>query len=397
MRAGVDTASAAAPGATSLLARGKVHIVHLLSSFGMGGQERVALDLALGQVRAGHRVTALSLAPAPDGPMAEQFRAAGAEAVRVARSRPGLDPVLVLRLARWIGANAVDLAHTHNRMALIYGAPAAALSGVAVVHTKHGNNPEGGAQLLVARLAARGADAFVAVSPETAAFARRRNEVAERRLAVIPNGIELGRFRPDPAARRRVRDALGIDGAAWVVGTVGRIAEEKNQALLLRAMAPLLAPATRLVVAGDGPLLPSLSELAGALGVGAFVHLLGARRDVPDVLNALDAFVLCSDTEGLPLVIPEAMASGLPVVSTRVGGVPGVVDEGRTGFLVPPGDEEALRGRLAMLRDHPEIGAACGAQARQDAVTRFSAERMLGAYMQVYERVLSRRSRRPPR
>ncbi|HEY6005026.1 MAG TPA: glycosyltransferase [Anaeromyxobacter sp.] len=370
------------------------HIVHVLSSFAMGGQERVALELAIGQLREGYRVTALSLAPPPDGPLAAEFRAAGAEVARVSRPRPGVDLALILRLSRWLKENGADLAHTHNRMALIYGAPAARLSGIAVVHTKHGNNPKGGTRLIAGNLAGRFLDAFVAVSEETAAFARRRREIDERRLTVIPNGIELGRFHPEPSARRRVRQELGIEERAWVLGTVGRVAVEKNQQLLLRAAAPLLSPRSHLVVAGDGPLLQSLSDLAAALGVAPFVHLLGVRRDVPDVLNALDVFVLCSNTEGLPLAIPEAMATGLPVVSTRVGGVPNVIEEGVTGFLVPVGSEEALRGRLTALEADPERSRACGRRARSAAVARFSAERMRREYVELYERVLSRRAGR---
>jgi glycosyltransferase involved in cell wall biosynthesis len=375
----------------------KAHVAHILSSFEMGGQERVALDLAASQVRADYKVTALSMAPPPDGPLAAEFRAVGAEVDRVARPRPGVDPMLVLRLARWLRKNAVDLAHTHNRMALIYGAPAGRLSRAAVVHTKHGNNPRGGTRLVAGKLAARFVDAFVAVSPETAQFARSRNEVDERRLSVIPNGIELGRFHPEPAARERIRAELGIGAGDWVVGTVGRIAVEKNQALLLRAVAPLLGPAARLVVAGDGPLLPSLSELAGSLGIAGFVHLLGVRRDVPDLLNAMDLFVLCSNTEGLPLAVPEAMATGLPVVSTSVGGIPTVVDEGETGFLVPVGDEAALRDRIARLQADPAMSRAWGDRARSAAVARFSAERMQRDYLELYERVLSRRRVGPRR
>jgi glycosyltransferase involved in cell wall biosynthesis len=359
----------------------------------MGGQERVALDLATWQVRAGHRVTAVSLAPPPDGPFAAEFVAAGAVVDRVARPRPGVDPALFVRLARWFRAKGVDLAHTHNRMPLIYGAPAAWFAGVGVVHTKHGSNPKGGTRLMAGNLAARFVDAFVAVSPETAAFAGSRREVDPRRLSVIPNGIELARFHPDPGARARIRSELGIAPGTWVVGTVGRVAVEKNQAMLLRAAAPLLGEATRLIVVGDGPLRTSLSELASSLRVAPWVHLLGARGDVPDVLNALDAFVLCSDLEGLPLVIPEAMAVGLPVVSTRVGGIPTVIDEGRTGFLVPAGDEDALRRRLTTLRAETEKGRACGARARSEALGRFSAERMATDYLQVYERVLSRHGR----
>ncbi|HEU4728457.1 MAG TPA: glycosyltransferase, partial [Kofleriaceae bacterium] len=265
-------------------------IAHVLSSFGMGGQERVAFDLAVSQLRAGCRVTALSLAPPPDGPLAAEFRAAGAEVVRVARSRPGVDPVLIVRLARWMRKHGVELVHTHNRMALIYGAPAGRLAGARVVHTKHGRNPRAGSRLVAGNLAGRCVDAFVAVSPETAEVARARREVDERRLLVIDNGIELGRFHPDATARVRIRQELGIPADAWVIGTVGRVAPEKNQALLVTATAPLLGPTTRLVIAGDGPLLPALTEKVHSLGIAGFTHLLGARRDVPDLLNALDTF-----------------------------------------------------------------------------------------------------------
>ena len=367
------------------------HVAHVLSSFAMGGQERVALDLAASQVRAGFQVTAVSLAPPPDGPLAEEFRAVGVGVDRVARPRPGVDPLLVVRLSRWLRRSRVALAHTHNRMALIYGAPAARIAGARVVHTKHGNNPKGGSRLVAGNLAGRLVHAFVAVSPETAEFARRRREIDDRRLTVIANGIDLGKFHPQPDGRTRVRGELGIDADAWVVGTVGRVAVEKNQALLVRAAAPLLGPKVRLVVAGDGPLLPSLSDVAGSLGVAPFVHLLGARRDVPDVLNALDAFVLCSTTEGLPLAVPEAMATGLPVVSTRVGGIPTVIDEGETGFLVPVGDEAELRDRITRLRADPELRRACGERARAAAIARFSAERMQRDYIELYRRVLADR------
>jgi glycosyltransferase involved in cell wall biosynthesis len=367
----------------------KTHVAHILSSFDMGGQERVAYDLAVSQLRAGCTVSALSLSLPPDGPLAAEFRAAGAQVDRVARPRPGVDPMLVLRIARWLKQHRVGLAHTHNRMALIYGAPAARLSGAAVVHTKHGNNPRGGTRLIAGNLAGRFVHAFVAVSRETAEFARKRREIDERRLFVIPNGIELGRFHPAPAARARVRAELGLAPDTWVVGTVGRVAVEKNQALLIKAMAPLLGPRMQLVIAGDGPLMAELTALRGTLTSPQFVHLLGVRRDVPDVLNALDVFALSSSTEGLPLVVLEAMATGLPVVSTRVGGIPNVLDEGDTGFLVPAGDELALRERLAGLAAAPADSRACGERARAAAVTRFSADRMQRDYLELYARVLS--------
>ena len=365
------------------------HVAHILSSFAMGGQERVAFDLAVSQHRAGWPVTVLSLAPPPDGMLADELRAAGIAFARVARDKPGVSPSLIVRLAWWLRQNGVGLVHTHNRMALIYGAPAGRLAGAAVVHTKHGSNPKGGTRLVAGNLAGRCVHAFVAVSPETADVARRRREVAQRRLLVITNGVELARFHPDPAARAAIRLELGLPGDAWVIGTVGRIAKEKNQALLVRAMAPLLGPRTRLVIAGDGPLLPQLSAQIEELGLSQVARCLGVRRDVPAVLNALDTFVLTSDTEGLPLVVLEAAATGLPIVSTAVGGIPTVVAEGETGYLVPVGDEHALRDRVAGLIADPAASRAMGARARDAAVSRYSAERMRREYLELYERVLA--------
>jgi glycosyltransferase involved in cell wall biosynthesis len=158
---------------------------------------------------------------------------------------------------------------------------------------------------------------------------------------------------------------------------------------MLRAVAPLLGPKTRLIIAGDGPLLPPLKELAAQLQITAHAHLLGVRRDVPAILNALDVFAMSSDTEGLPLGVLEAMATALPVVSTRVGGIPNVIEENRTGFLTPAGDEVALRDALAKIAAVPATARAFGHRARSDAMEKYSAERMGREYLDLYARVLS--------
>ncbi|MSP62756.1 MAG: glycosyltransferase family 1 protein [Myxococcales bacterium] len=355
----------------------------------MGGQERVALDLARRQRQDGCAVMAVSLAPPPDGPMAHEFSVADVRIRTIPKGR-GFDAGLPLRLAWLLLQNRIEIVHTHNPQPLIYGAPAARLAGARVVHTKHGANPEGGRRLALRRLAGRLADAFVAVSPITADVARSNREISELKLHVVPNGIDLDRFHPDEEARAEVRDALGIPQGAFVVGTVGRLSSEKDQSLLLRAMGPLLGERLRLVIVGDGPEEDALRRRAAALTEGRFVHFLGARRDVPRILAAFDLFALSSLSEGLPLVIPEAMASGLPVVSTAVGGIPTVLDEGVTGFLVPPGDERALRERLRDLAARPDLGAACGAQARRVALDRYSDVRMARDYLAIYRRTLVR-------
>ena len=364
-------------------------IAHVLSSFGMGGQERVALDLAKGQRALGHTVHAVSLAPPPDGPLAADFRAHEIH-VHTVPKKAGFDVALIAKLGWFFAKHGVDLAHTHNPQPLIYGAPAARLAGAGAVHTKHGANPDGGRRLRLRQAAALACQAYVAVSETTAEVARKNREVPERKLFTIPNGIDLSRFHPDAQARAEIRAELDIPAAAWVVGTVGRLAPEKAQTRLIEALAQALTPERQLILVGDGPERAALEAARSALGERArFVHLVGARRDVPRLLAALDVFSLTSKTEGLPLVIPEAMAAGLPVVSTDVGGIATVVEEGRTGFLVPSGDGGELAQRFDRLASNRALAEDLGRTGRVRALERYSAERMVRDYLDLYERIRS--------
>lgn len=357
-------------------------IVHVLSSFGVGGQERVALDLAIGQAARGHRVSVLSLAPPPDGAMAAEFAAAGIQVGRVPK-RGGTDLTLVPRLASALRGYRADVVHTHNPLPLIYGAPAARLVGAAAIHTKHGRNPGGRAHRLLRRVAAQLSHAFVAVSDTTAAQARELRDMPLGKLHTIPNGIRLDRYAPDAAARAAVRAELGL-GEACVVGTVGRLDQYKNQSLLVRAMAPLLSADVRLVIVGDGDARGDVEAAVAALGDRArWVTLTGRRMDVPRLVHAFDIFALPSKSEGLPLVVPEAMAARLPIVATAVGGLPSVVDEGETGFLVPV-DEAALTAALSTLVHDRPRAAAMGTRAREVALARYSHDRMVDAYLALY-------------
>jgi len=357
----------------------------VLSSFGVGGQERVALDLAIGQQARGHRVTVLSLAPAPDGPIAGELAGAGIAVDRVPK-RGGLDPTLVPRLVRALRRHGADVVHTHNPLPLIYGAPAARLAGAAAIHTKHGINPGSRGHRLLRRAAAKLTHAFVAVSDTTAAQARAQRDAAT--VLTIPNGIRLDRYHPDPEARAEARVELGL-GDAWVVGTVGRLDDYKNQALLVRAMAPLLSSRVRLVIVGDGPNRAAVEAAIAALPEPRWAVMTGRRMDVPRLLPAFDVFALSSTTEGLPLVVPEAMSAGLPIITTAVGGLPDVVDHGHTGLVIPSGDEPRLAQALAQLERDRELATQMGQRARQVALSRYSSDRMVDAYLELYAEALA--------
>jgi glycosyltransferase involved in cell wall biosynthesis len=355
-------------------------IVHVLSSYGVGGQERVALDLAIGQRARGHAVAVISLAPPPDGAMADEFREHGVTVDRVVK-HGGFDPTLVPRLARALRRHHADVVHTHNPLPLIYGAPAARLAGAAAIHTKHGINPGSRGHRLLRRGAAWLTHAFVAVSDTTEQQARAQHDAPTARLHTIANGIRLDRFHPDADARAKTRAELGL-GDAWVVGTVGRLDEPKNQGMLVRAIAPRLSASLRLVIVGDGPARAAVEAEVAKLEHPEWVVMTGRRMDVPQIMPAFDVFVLSSRTEGLPLVVPEAMAVGLPIVTTAVGGLPSVVDE-TTGILVPV-EQAALGAALGTLADDPDRARVMGKRAREIALGRYSSERMVDAYLELY-------------
>jgi glycosyltransferase involved in cell wall biosynthesis len=244
---------------------------------------------------------------------------------------------------------------------------------------------------MLRRTAARFTDAFVAVSDTTAAFARDHRECAEHKLGVIRNGTDLSRFGRDPEARARLRAELGIAPDAWVVGTIGRFVAEKNHELLVRAAAPSLARGAHLVIAGGGVLEDEIRRAVGERQHRDRIHILGLRSDVPALLAAFDVFAISSRTEGLPIALIEAMASELPIVSTSVGGIPGVIDDGRTGLLVAPGDPAALGCALERVMTDASLAEMLAKRGRDVAVSELSAERMNADYLSLYDTVLQER------
>jgi glycosyltransferase involved in cell wall biosynthesis len=360
-------------------------IAHLLSSFQVGGQERVALDLAARQRARGHRVLAVSLAPPPDGPLAEELRRAGIGAHTVPKRGSSVDPTLPMRLGALLRREGVTVVHAHNPQPLIYGGLAAKLAGAAMIQTRHGVAHHSARQDWLVRQATKLADACVFVSRELATTLDGTGQTPGRSW-VIENGVDLARFFPDVAARRAVRAELGIPESAMVVGTVSRLVASKNVPGLLRAIWPLLGDQVHLVVVGDGPDRQNVEQLVVFGEKAPYVHLLGARSDVARLLRAFDLFALFSQTEGHPIVVLEAMATALPVLATPVGGIPGILDEGDTGFLVPTDDEDALRAKLTELLAVPARLAEVGWRGRAVALERYAADRMVDEYLALYAR-----------
>ena len=300
-----------------------------------------------------------------------------------------------------------SIVHTRNIAASEAQLPAA-LAGVPVrVHGEHGwevQDVAGGKRShhLQRRFLRPLIHRHVALSGEIRRYLEDRVGVPADDIAQICNGVDTVRFAPRVAttgSRRRsgpVAQRFPEDGL-FVVGTVGRLSPVKHQALLVDAFARACAAAGagtenwRLVIAGDGPDRAAIEARVAASGIADRVWMTGARDDVPALMTDLDLFVLPSLAEGISNTILEAMACGLPIVATRVGGNAELVDEGRTGSLVASDDAAALAHLLHAYATDPARVAREGVDARSRAVTRFSLDAMVSSYAAMYDALLDRR------
>lgn len=238
-------------------------------------------------------------------------------------------------------------------------------------------------QLRAQRLAYRAAQTVVANS-KAAVEQLQREGVERTRIALIPNGIDLAAFAPPPA-RVIVRK----------IAMVANLRPEKGHDLLIDAAPAILArePEAEFFIAGDGPLRQALETRATGRGVASRFHFLGQCNDVPALLATSDLFVLPSRSEAFPNAVIEAMAAGLPVVASEVGGIPELVKSGVTGMLVPPGDAAALARSVLDLMDRPGFAAALGEAARARIEQEFSFDRMVGGFERVYAAGLEKHAR----
>jgi len=365
---------------------GAPRVGHVVQSLEIGGLERVVATLA---GRSGARYTGPVYCLDRDGFLAGALRERGVAVHTVARSPRGFDPAALWRLAGRMRRDRLDIVHCHNYAALVYGALAALVAGnLPVVYTIHGaKTSRRRATRVFQRL--RLADVVVFVSEDSRRVAIGAGAVDAARSRTIVNGTDVESFAPLPGGRQKARRPWGIADDAPVAGIVARLTRAKDHRTLFEAVAMLRGdwPGLRCLVVGDGELRSELTDAASALGIADAVIFAGARSDVREVLSAMDIFVLSSSTEGLPVTVLEAMCAALPVVATRVGGIPEVVEDARTGLLVPPRDPPALKAAIeSLLRDRARA-RAMGDAGRERVLDRFSVGAMARRYEALYDEV----------
>lgn len=291
-----------------------------------------------------------------------------------------------LRVRDHLKAGNFDVVHTHNTEACIDGVSAAAWSRVpTIIHTDHARNyPDKLRYILAERLMFRFATKVVGVSDHTSECLVEHHRIDRRKLLTIPNGID-GKVFSGPRSRAFI-EAEGLPHEDRYLGIACRLVDQKSIPDLLKAMsiiAPRI-PDVRLLIVGQGPLRESLEASLPELGIEDRVHFLGVRHNMPELLAALDIFVLPSIWEGLPMVILEAMAAGCPIVATSVGGVPTAVRDGVNGLVVPSRRPDLFAEALEKALGDPELLERFSDETRRVFREDFSAERMTEKYEALY-------------
>ena len=291
-------------------------------------------------------------------------------------------PAQFWRFVGWCRTNRIAVLHTTELYSNIFGLPAGALAAVpARIGNRREINPDKTSAQVAAQRAAYAFSHKVVANSHAAADRLRWEHVPARKIAVIPNGVVLPR---EQARRTRDRNKVVI---------VANLRPEKGHDVLLDAGAILRQrfPKVRVDIVGDGPERDRLIERSARLGLNGIVSFLGHRDDVPALLAGAGVFVLPSRSEAFPNALLEAMAAGLPIVATRVGGIPELIDDEQTGLLVPPDRPGALADRIGRLLAQPSLGVRLGEAARLAVATRYSFERMVASFETIYLTELARR------
>ncbi len=365
--------------------RGPLRVMFLITSMPVGGAETLGVRLIRRLDRSRFLPELCCLKER--GPLGEVLSGEVPTHARLLRHK--YDLWVLPRLVRLMHRRRVDAVVTVGAGdKMFWGRLAARMAEVPVVASAlHSTGwPDGVGRLN--RMLTPITDAFIAVAAEHGRYLSEAERFPARKVFVIPNGIDTDRFAPLPDSHR-MREALGIEPSAPVVGIVAALRPEKNHRLFLEAAAQVRGklPQARFLVVGDGPERPALERYAAALGVAEAVQFLGTRDDVPAVVSTFDLFALTSDNEANPVSILEAMAMAKPVVATRVGSVSENVLDGRTGYLVPPRDASEMARRWLDLLHHPLQAHSFGATGRQHVLAHGSLATMVAGYEQLIEQI----------
>lgn len=364
----------------------RIHVQHVLLSLEPGGLENGVVNVANGLDQTRFRSSVCCLRHVGD--FATRIRT-DAVAIHDMASPGGKDLMLPFRLARLFRATRTDVVHTRNAEAFFYGFLGAKIAGIpAVIHSEHGRTfTDGKLRYLLQRMASTRVNAIFSVTEQLKRDLVKHIGIPAERIRVLYNGVDLKKF--SAARQGDLRRQLGLGNNDLIVGSVGRLVPVKNYALLLNAVHKLRAEHVHVVLVGDGPERAALEELARSVGMATRVHCLGHRNDVAELVPQMDIFVLPSLSEGMSNTLLEAMAAGVPVIASQVGGSPEIVRNEKEGLLFCSDDVAELQIKLQRLVGNPSLRIQLGDAGRHRVLRDFSMDAMLSRYEDLYQSVFS--------
>lgn len=370
----------------------KINILYIIWSLEVGGAERIVISLAkyINKEKYNPIVCCLN----HKGKLAEELEKIGIKVIAL-NKKPGIDLSIIPKLIRVIKDNRIHIVHTHLWTADFWGRIAAKFSEVPVIISTAHNvdcwKPK--IFLFIDKLLTGFSDIIIAVSEEVKNFYLKTAKLPREKIITVFNGIELAKFDPSAANKIDKTKEFNFSPNDKVIGIIGRLVEQKGQVYFLEMMRILKQkyPDIKGLVIGEGPLKEKLIHKAKELQLEKSVVFTGLRKDIPDLLNFIDILVSSSTYEGLPMILLEAMAAGKPIVATRVGGNPEIIDDGKTGFLVPAKDPQALVDRVASLLDDNEYSKKIGDSAQEKVKKLYSIEKMLQDTENIYDELLTKK------
>lgn len=369
-------------------------IAHIVYSFKIGGLENGMVNLINRLPRDRYRHVIIALTDA-DPSFCKRIQRDDVEVIELHKP-PGQGFKLFPKVFRVLRRLRPDIVHTRNLAALEMSFPAWIAGIRCRIHGEHGrdvDDPDGSnkTQQWIRRIYQTFIKHYVALSKDLEAYLTDTIGIADSRVSLVCNGVDAQRFSPSPTGRIALPESPFNAPELFVFGTVGRLQAVKDQIGLLRAFALLLKSSSseraRLMIVGDGPLRADLEAIAKAEGISEQVWFVGERSDVANTMRAMNCFVLPSLAEGISNTVLEAMASGLPVIATRVGGNPELVDV-KSGKLVPPSMPQALAQAMADYLREPEQAIAAGRAGRARIEAEFSLDAMVEKYDALYQRLI---------
>lgn len=359
----------------------RIHVLEVVGNAIIGGMEKYVERLVEHLPPARFRITVLCPF---EGPFVERLRDLGAEILIV----PMPDEVSWTSLqmcCALVASRGIDVLHAHLSNAHLLAGLVGRLGGKPVLTTIHGR------QVTMLDLEVhRVVGSHLSVVCQQSYFHALGLGVELGLLSCEPNGVDTEVFCPGPRGKDGIRVRLGVASTTPLIGFVGRLSHEKGPDVFLRAAIRTLdqLPDARFVIVGEGPMASMLGELIDKRGLGDRIHPIGACADMPPVFRELDLLVCSSHSEAMPLAVMEAMATGVPVIATRVGGVPDFVEHGRSGWLTAPRDSDEIAMRIAQTIETPGLLKHMGAEARARAVDQLELQLSVNRVAALLERLV---------